>query len=202
MSDYLGDAPAEDALSESAGSWDTVRRVREPVAWILLVIPAIWLVVSAGQLFGLASVPLPIPSPARMPVFELRAAAVAQQFVSGGILVLPVLSVILVAFLGGLTARARLVVKTAVAIQAVALILGVISWLGAAGVSVRPGPWFIFVATDIAAVAAGLVFTVAVLRSPALRPLLPQFEDDGDEADDEDFTEDDADPGEEAGEEA
>jgi hypothetical protein len=199
MSDYIGDAPAEDALAESPRPWDSVLRVREPVAWILLAIAAVWVLVSAGQLFGLASVPLPLPSPARVSVFELRAAAVAQQFVSGGILVLPVLSVILVTFLGGLTGRARAVVGTAIVIQAVALVLGVVSWLGAAGVRVRPGPWFIFVATDIAAVAAGLIFTTAVFRSSALRPF-PRFEEYGD--DDEEFAEDDADPGDEAGEES
>ena len=46
---------------------------------------------------------------------------------------------------------------------------------------------FIFDATDLAAVAAALIFTVAVLRSRALRPLTPQLMDLGE--DDEDFGE-------------
>jgi hypothetical protein len=80
------------------------------------------------------------------------------------------------------------VVQAAVAIQAVALALGVLSWLGAQGGHMRQGVWFIFDAADLAAVAAALIFTVAVLRSRALRPLTPQSGDFGE--DDEDFGED------------
>jgi hypothetical protein len=215
MSDQLG----EEVPSETARAWDSVRRVREPVAWILLVVTAIWVLVSAWQLFGLPGAPVPAPpravavpagapvahaaSPVAVPVgapvthaaspvavttFGLRASVVAPQFVAGGIFVLPVLAVILVAFAGGLTDRARQVVQAAVAIQAVALGLGVLSWLGALGGHVRQGVWFIFDATALAAVAAALIFTVAVLRSRALRPLTWQSEDFG--GDDEDFGED------------
>lgn len=201
MSDQLG----EEAPAETAQAWDSVRRVREPVAWILLVVTAIWVLVSAWQLFGLPGAPVPVPVPAAarsvavpvgapvthtpspVPVttFGLRASTVAPQFVAGGIFVLPVLAVILVAFAGGLTGRARQVVQAAVAIQAVALALGVLSWLGALGGHMRQGVWFIFDAADLAAVAAALIFTVAVLRSRALRPLTPQSGDFGE--DDEDF---------------
>ena len=202
MSDQLG----EEAPAETAQAWDSVRRVREPVAWILLVVTAIWVLVSAWQLFGLPGAPVPVPAAARsvavpvgapvthtpspVPVttFGLRASAVAPQFVAGGIFVLPVLAVILVAFAGGLTGRARQVVQAAAAIQAVALALGVLSWLGALGGHMRQGVWFIFDAADLAAVAAALIFTVAVLRSRALRPLTPQPGDFGE--DDEDFGED------------
>jgi hypothetical protein len=190
MSDQLG----EEAPAETAQPWDSVRRVREPVAWLLLVITAIWVLVSAWQLFGLPGAPVPVPvpvaarqvavpvgapvthtpSPVPVTTFGLRASAVAPQFVAGGIFVLPVLAVILVAFAGGLTGRARQVVQAAVAIQAVALALGVLSWLGALGGHLRQGVWFIFDAADLAAVAAALIFTVAVLRSRALRPLTPQ----------------------------
>jgi hypothetical protein len=52
MSDQLG----EEVPAETARAWDSVRRVREPVAWILLVVTAIWVLVSAWQLFG-----LPVP---------------------------------------------------------------------------------------------------------------------------------------------
>lgn len=201
MSDRLG----EEAPAETAQAWDSVRRVREPVAWLLLVITAIWVLVSAWQLFGLPGAPVPVPvpvaarqvavpvgapvthtpSPVPVTTFGLRASAVAPQFVAGGIFVLPVLAVILVAFAGGLTGRARQVVQAAVAIQAVALALGVLSWLGALGGHLRQGVWFIFDAADLAAVAAALIFTVAVLRSRALRPLTPQSGDFGE--DDEDF---------------
>jgi hypothetical protein len=77
---------------------------------------------------------------------------VAPQFAAGGIFVLPVLAVILVAFAGGLTDRARQVVQAAVSMLAVALGLGVVSWLGALGGHVRQGVWFIFDAADLAVV--------------------------------------------------
>jgi hypothetical protein len=200
MSDQLG----EDVPAETAQAWDSVRRVREPVAWILLVVTAIWMLVSAWQLLGLPGAPVPgsphpvtvpvgapvthAPSPLAVTTFGLRASAVAPQFVAGGIFTLPVLAVILVAFAGGLTDRARQVVQAAVSIQAVALGLGLLSWLGALGAHVRQGVWFIFDAADLAAVAAALVFTVAVLRSRALRPLRRQSEDFGEDG--EDFGED------------
>ncbi len=117
------------------------------------------------------------PSPAAVTTFGLRASAVAPQFVAGGIFTLPVLAVILVAFAGGVTDRARQVVQAAVSIQAVALGLGLLSWLGAFAVHMRPGVWYIFDALELAAVAAALVFTVAVLWSRALEPLTPQLVD-------------------------
>jgi hypothetical protein len=200
MSDQLG----EEVPSETARAWDSVRRIREPVAWILLVVTAIWVLVSAWQLLGLPGAPVPAPpgpvavpvgapvthapSPVAVTSFALRASAVAPQFVAGGIFVLPVLAAILVAFAGGLTERARQVVQAAVAIQAAALGLGLLSWLGALGGHMRQGVWFIFDAADLAAMAAALVFTVAVVRSRALRPQTPQSEDFGE--DDEDFAED------------
>ena len=192
MSDQLG----KGAPSATAQAWDTVRRFREPLAWMLLVIVAVAVLVSAWQLFGLpgaglpgapvplhSSAPVPVPAgssppaPASAPApalttvttFGSRASAVAQQFDTGGIVTLLVLSVILVAFAGGLTNRARQVVQTAVLILAVTLVLGWISWLGALGAHLRPGVWFIFDALDLAAVAAALIFSLAVLRSQALR---------------------------------
>ena len=159
---------------------------------MLLVIVAVAVLVSAWQLFGLPGAGLPgapvlshsvapVPvgvgagSSPQAPVlttvttFGSRASAVAQQFATGGIVTLLVLSVILVAFAGGLTNRARHVVQAAVSILAVTLALGWISWLGALGAHLRPGVWFIFDAIDLAAVAAALIFSVAVLRSQALR---------------------------------
>ncbi len=49
MADQLG----EEVPPETAQAWDGVRRIREPVAWTLLVITAIWVLVSAWQLIGL-----------------------------------------------------------------------------------------------------------------------------------------------------
>ena len=116
MSDRLG----EEAPAETAQAWDSVRRVREPVAWLLLVITAIWVLVSAWQLFGLPGAPVPVPvpvaarqvavpvgapvthtpSPVPVTTFGLRASAVAPQFVAGGIFVLPVLAVVFYLGLG------------------------------------------------------------------------------------------------------
>ncbi len=197
MSDQLG----EDVPSETAQAWDSVRRVREPVAWALLVVAAIWVLVSAWQLFGLpgnglpagpvatsapaTTAPSPVavtpgtpvtaaPSPAAVTpgTFGFRASAVATQFVAGGIFTLPVLPVILVAFAGGLTDRARQVIQTAISVLVVALGLGVLSSVVALGGHLRPGVWFIFDATNLAAVAAALIFAVAMLRSQALRRAL------------------------------
>ena len=196
--------------SETAQAWDSVRRVREPLAWILLVVIAIAVLVSAWQLFGLPGAPVPTPprpvavvssapvpaapspvagvpgapppSPVTPTPFGLRASVLAPNFAEGGVFLLPVLSVILVAFAGGVTGHARQVVQGAVSIQAVALGLGLVSWLGALGAHVRPGVWFIFDATELAAVAAALIFTVAVLRSRALHPLTPELMDFADDA--------------------
>jgi hypothetical protein len=60
MSDQLG----EETPSETAQAWDSVRRVRQPLAWALLAIAAIAVLVSAWQLFGLPGAPVATaPSP-------------------------------------------------------------------------------------------------------------------------------------------
>jgi hypothetical protein len=61
MSARVGEGPP----SETVQGWDTVRRVREPVAWTLLALTAIILLVSACQLFNLAGAKVPGTSPAR-----------------------------------------------------------------------------------------------------------------------------------------
>jgi hypothetical protein len=198
MSDQLGeDVPSETAQAWDSArrvrepiAWALLAVVAIAVvvsAWQLLGLPGDGL--PGGPVASaVSSVPVSSPSPAPVatapspaPVatapssvvvttFGWRASAVAPQFVAGGIFTLPVLSVILVAFAGGLTVRARQVVQTAISLLAVALGLGVLSWLAALGAHSRPGVWFIFDATDLAAVAAALIFTLAVLRSQALRP--------------------------------
>ena len=217
----MGDQPGGEVPSEPAQAWDSVRRVREPVAWTLLALTAIIVLVSAGQLFNLAGATIPVLSPAPVAVsgavpvpvgsspvpspvgsspvpspvgsspvpvsaFALRASSAAPQFYATVVIALPVLSVVLVAFSGGLTKRARQVVQAAAVVQAVALVLGVISLAGAAGSHVRPGTWFILEAAELAAAATALVFTGAVMWSRALRSLAPRFQYLGDEEDFED----------------
>lgn len=187
MSDQLG----ADVPSGTAHAWDTVRRVREPVAWAALVLTAFYVVVSACQLFNLAGAraPVPIagpdgPGPA-LSAFALRASAVAPQFTDALVIALPVLSVVLVAFSGGLTEHARPVVQAAAVVQAVALVLGVISVAGAAGGHYRTGTWFILEVTELAIAATALIFIGAVLWSREMGSLAPRFEDLG--GDDEDY---------------
>lgn len=200
MSDQLG----EDVPSETVQAWDTVRRVREPIAWTLLALTAVILLVSACQLFNLAGAKIPVPSPAPavsrvapVPVgpspapvsaFALRASAVAPQFIDAAVQALPVLAVVLVAFSGGLTERARQVVQTAALVLAVAFVLGLISLASAAGAHVRPGTWFILEATGLAITATALIFTGVVMWSWPFRSLVPRSHDLGD---DEEGSEDD-----------
>ena len=142
---------------------------------------------------GPSPVPAPVgSSPVPVSAFALRASSAAPQFYASIVIALPVLSVVLVAFSGGLTKNAGQVVQGAAVVQAVAFVLGVISLAGAAGAHVRPGTWFILEAAELATAATALVFTGAVMRSRALRSLAPRFQDLGD---DEDF-EDDPDFGE------
>jgi hypothetical protein len=196
MSDQLGG----EVPSDTAQTWNGVSRVREPVAWTLLVLTAIILLVSACQLFNLAGagIPVPVPvgaSPLLRSAFALRASAVAPQFIQAVVQAQPVLAVVLVAFSGGLTDRARQVVQTAAVVLAVAFLLGLISLAGAAGSQTRPGSWFILEAVGLAITATALTFTCAVLWSRPLRSLAPRFQDledvDEDFEDEPDFGEHD-----------
>ena len=189
MSDQLG----EDVPSETAQAWDTVRRIREPVAWALLVLAAIIVLVSACQLFNLAGAKIPVVlGPAPVSAFALRASSVLPQFIEAIVIAPPVLAVVLVAFSGGLTEHARQVVQTTAVVQAVTFVLGVVSLAGATASHTRPGSWFILVAPGVAIVLTALIFTAAVMWSRELRALAPRLRD---LEDDEDF-EDDPDLGE------
>jgi hypothetical protein len=195
MSDQL----REEAPSGAVHAWDSARRLREPIAWILLALAAMGVVIGAWELFGLPGSP-PIASPARIATsvgatataatatgghpavpstisFGLRASAVAPQFVADDIFALPIIAVVLVAFAGGLTHRARYVVETAMVIQIVTVGFGLLSWLGAFSGHVHADIWFIADARELAIIAAGLIFVVAVRRSSALRSPIPQFAD-------------------------
>ena len=208
----MSDQPAAEAPSEAPRVWDSLRWLREPLAWTLLGFAAIILLVSVCQLFNLAgakipiltpaavahTVPVPVGSsppplpassgPAPVSAFDLRASAVAPQFTDAAIQLLPVLAVLLVAFSGGLTDRARQVVQTAAVVLALAFVFGVITLVGSADTQLRPGTWFVLDSTALAITAAALIFTGAVLRSRPLRSLAPGFYELED--DEEDFEDD------------
>jgi len=217
----------------AAQAWDTVRRVREPIAWALLALTAIIVLVSACQLFDLAGAKIPVsspapahavhlvgpapapgqvgpapapgqvgpssapvpagPSPVPVSAFALRASAVAPQFIDAAVQAMPVLAVVLVAFCGGLTERARQVIQTAAVVLAAAFVLGLISLEGAADSHTRPGTWFFLEVPGLAITATALIFTGAVMWSRPFRMLAPQFQGLGDDG--QDF-EDDPDFGE------
>jgi hypothetical protein len=185
----MDNEPRDVSPSGADQAWDTARRIREPVAWTFLVLVAIVILVSAGQLLGAVGVPTPAPA-----TFAVRASAMGPQFVDFGLVTMALLSVILVAFAGGLTDRARQVVQAAVWIEAVGLGLGVISFLAAFGAHTRPGAWFIFFAVDLAIAATALVFTVAVARSQALQAPPPLYHNYGGD-DEEEFGDDGEDLG-------
>jgi hypothetical protein len=206
---------SEVAPSNAAQAWGCARRLREPIAWALLALAAIGLLIGAWELLNLpgtppiatptvasapavisaspsaiatpanATAPHPVPAPHSAVTFGVRASAVAPQFVADDIFALPIISVLLVAFAGGLTVRARPVVETAIGMLAVTLGLGLLTWLGALSGHVRADIWFITDARQLAIVAAGLIFTIAVRRSRALR--LPTAQGEDLRADDDDF---------------
>jgi len=81
MSDQLG----EDVPSETAQAWDSVRRVREPVAWALLAVAAIAVLVSAWQLFCLPGNGLPAgPVATSAPVATAPSPVAVTPGTSGG----------------------------------------------------------------------------------------------------------------------
>ena len=175
------DQQREEAPLRAEPTWDGVRRAREPIAWALLVLTAIGLLIGLWELLGLHGTEItgPVPDP-----FAFCAAVIGRQFVALDIVALPVLSVILVAFAGGLTDHARQVVHTAVFIQAVALGLGVVCWLAALGTPLQPGVGFLAYGRELAIAAAALIFTAVVNGSQALQPLTP-IEDFGDDDEDD-----------------
>jgi hypothetical protein len=162
-----------DVRSGTAQAWDSVRRVREPVAWALLVLAAVLVLISAGQLFNLPGARLPIcgGTPTGASCFASRALMVEPQFVDWNVIVPPVLSVVLVAFSGGLTRHARQVLTTAAVVQAGTLVLGVVSLVGGIGAfaAYQPASSDIVEAAGLALVATALIFTAAATRSQAVR---------------------------------
>jgi hypothetical protein len=128
------------------------------------------------------------PGPVTVSAFALRASAVAPQFIQLAVQALPVLAVILVAFCGGVTERARPVVQTAAVVLAAAFVFGLISLEGAAASHTRPGTWFFLEGAGLAITATALGFTGAVMSSRPFRLALPRFQEPGDDDDFEDDT--------------
>ena len=165
--------------SGTAQAWDSVRRVREPIAWALLLFSSVMVLVSAGQLFSVADLGLSVcgGGPTGPSCFALRAAYVTPQFFDWIVMAPPVLSMVLVAFSGGLTKHARQVLWTVAAVQAGTLVLGAVSLAGATG-SYEAGSSYVFDAAGLAISATALVFTAAVIRSGrAVRSLAPRLQD-------------------------
>jgi hypothetical protein len=170
--DKMGGQQGADVQSGTAQVWSSVRWVREPVAWALLVLAAVMVLVSAGELYNVPDgVGLAVcggPPTEGPSCFALRASYVTGQLADWVVIAPPVLSVVLVAFSGGLTKHARQVLTTAAVVQAGTLVLGVISLAGTTG-SDEGATAYIFDAAGVAIGATALIFTAAVTRSQAVR---------------------------------
>jgi hypothetical protein len=141
-----------------------LRRVREYVAWLLLVAALVLVVVATWQFLDLPGSPgLLLGSPS----FGERGEEAVGSLAAIDVTLLLVAAVLLAAVAGRPVARARQVVLTAVVIQGVALALAVIGWAAALPSS---GGWFPLTgAVNLVVAGAGLILSVTVLREPALR---------------------------------
>jgi hypothetical protein len=142
-----------------------LRRVREYVAWLLLVAVLVLVVAATWQFLD-----LPGSSDASLfstPSFAERGEIAVGSLAAIDVTLLLVAAVLLAALAGRPVPTARRVVLTAVVIQAVALVLAVIGWAAALPSS---GGWFPLTgAVNLVVAAAGLILSVTVLREPALR---------------------------------
>src|SRR5215469_4325533 len=161
--------------------WDNARRVREPIAWILLIIATVDVALGIWTLVGLPGGPSIGDG-----VVQVRALLAVNYFSGVYAAILPILAVLLVTFAGGLTKRAGRLITAAAGVQALAVGLGVISLViasqggsqpagphapaGAVSETIQISNWDYFsVGRGIAVVAAGLIVSLAILRSPAVR---------------------------------
>jgi hypothetical protein len=146
---------------------DDFGRAREYAAWMLLAAAAVQVALGARTLAGLPGGPgssaAAVFRPATAPAFAFRAESAIPELVAVTVTALPVTAVLLVALAGRAAATARQIVLTAVTIQAVALALGLVAWLGSIGTT----GWFYSasVAAEIAVAAAGLILTNTVQRA-------------------------------------
>jgi hypothetical protein len=141
------------------------RRARELAAWLLLVAAAVLVVTAAWQFLGLPGSPDTSSAPGLS--FGYRGVIAVGSLASVDVTVLPVAAVLLATLAGRPVRSARDAVLTAVVIQGVALVLAVIGW----GAGIETGGWWspMTGAAELIIAVAGLILTVAVLRSRFLR---------------------------------
>jgi hypothetical protein len=147
------------------------QRVREPAAWLLLaamalsVIVGVWTLLSAqSQLFDR----LVTSFPGGGLNFGDRGLEAFGHFGAIYVTALPVAAVVLATLTGAKVNRAREITLGAALLQAAALVLAVICWLAAFGSDLSAsGKTQSFVAglVSLIVAAAGLMFTLAVLRA-------------------------------------
>ena len=151
------------------------QRVREPAALLLLaamalsVIVGLWTLLSAqSQLFDRLVTSLPGGGLN----FGDRAVEAFGYFSAIYITALPVAAVVLATLTGGRVSRAREITLGAAVLQAAALLLSVICWLAAFGSDLSTSgktQSFIGGLVSLIVAAAGLMFTLAVLRAAELQ---------------------------------
>jgi hypothetical protein len=142
------------------------RRARGFAAWLLLVAAAVLVVTAAWQFLGLPGSTDTSPLTPALPLSERGVEAVGS-LASVDLTVLPVAAALLVALAGPPVPTARQATLTAVIIQGIALVLALIGW--GAGLKAG-GRWFpVTGAAELIIAGAGLILTVAVLRSRFLR---------------------------------
>jgi hypothetical protein len=151
------------------------QRVREPAALLLLaamalsVIVGLWTLLSAqSQLFDRLVTTLPGGGLN----FGDRAVEAFGYFSAIYITALPVAAVVLATLTGGRVSRAREITLGAAVLQAAALLLSVICWLAAFGSDLSTSgktQSFIGGLVSLIVAAAGLMFTLAVLRAAELQ---------------------------------
>jgi hypothetical protein len=161
--------------------WENARRVREPIAWMLLIIVTVGLALGIWTLTGLPGGPIIGDR-----VVQARALLAMNYFGDVYAAILPMLAVLLVTFAGGPTKRAGRLITAAAGVQALAVGLGIISLvIETQGGSQPAGPHapasvvtatiqisnltYVSQGRGIALVAAGLILSLAILRSPAVR---------------------------------
>ena len=132
---------------------EDVRRARALTAWIFLVAAAVEVVLGAWALSGIPGGPFG-NEPVTGTPFWLRAESAVSHLLPFTVTALPVAAVLL---------SARRVTLTAVTIQTVALVLGMVACVAAFRGTSR---WAdVSLAVDVAVAGAGLILTSAVLRS-------------------------------------
>jgi hypothetical protein len=155
-----------------------VQRVREPAALLLLagtalsVIGGVWVLLSSqNQLLDAINFGTGANVGAGLN-FGDRSLQAFSYFGAVYVTALPVVAVILATLAGAKVARAREITMAATVLQALALVLGVVAWLGAFGSHLTTSgktQSFVIDLGCIAVSVAGLLFTLAVMRSSELQ---------------------------------